>query len=100
MAEVVEEFLSEAGATVRALSTAAVAGNAASFQAYAHALRSSASNVGAVALSELCVPWQTLSSAELLSRATQIKNHAEAELERTRREFQVWQVATSSSSGR
>jgi two-component system sensor histidine kinase RpfC len=65
IAEVVREFIDDTEQIIAHLHEALSADDLATFRAQAHALCSSAANVGARGLRELCYPWQTLSAAEM-----------------------------------
>lgn len=79
-----EEFLSEAQITTRQLGEAAKTGNMIEFRSQAHALRSSAVNVGALALGKLCDTWEQFKISELAGQASQVVTRALTELERIR----------------
>ncbi|MDW8398912.1 MAG: ATP-binding protein [Acetobacteraceae bacterium] len=81
---VVQEFLADAEGLLAELGRAAAAGDAAAFRAKAHALRSSAANVGARALGELCRVGQDISLAELAAAGAQQVERLAAELARAR----------------
>ncbi|WP_160000300.1 response regulator [Roseomonas sp. 18066] len=85
LAGLATDFLADAAGLIEALGSAAVAGEHARFQAEAHALRSSAANIGAIGLTRLCGEWRKLSRDELLREAPDLLVRARAELERTRR---------------
>jgi two-component system, sensor histidine kinase RpfC len=65
VAGVVRDFIEDAERTIAHLQEALAADDLAEFRAQAHALCSSAANVGACGLRELCDPWQTISAVEL-----------------------------------
>jgi two-component system, sensor histidine kinase RpfC len=81
--ELMADFLSDAKNLIDMLASAAARGDWQEFRSSAHALRSSAANVGATALGELCEPWLGLRSSELHARATEFATHAQSELVRT-----------------
>ena len=82
--ELLSDFLIDAAVTIELLSAAAGQGNTMTFRDQAHALQSSASNVGAVALAELCAPWVGHRGSELKARAGDFSARALTELNRTR----------------
>jgi two-component system, sensor histidine kinase RpfC len=63
--QIVNDFLADAGQLVTELEDAAASGDAAIFRDRAHALRSSAAHVGAVALFDLCLGWRGIGADEL-----------------------------------
>jgi two-component system, sensor histidine kinase RpfC len=82
--ELLSDFVSDAADTIELLSAAAGQGNTTVFRNQAHALQSSASNVGAIALAELCAPWVGRRGSELKARAGDFTARAQVELNRTR----------------
>jgi two-component system sensor histidine kinase RpfC len=82
--ELMSDFLIDAAKFISNLTAAAVQGNTAVFHDQAHALRSSAINVGAMALCELCDPWVGERGSELRAKAGDFAARAHAELARTR----------------
>ncbi|ONG56686.1 hypothetical protein BKE38_05420 [Pseudoroseomonas deserti] len=85
LAGLAADFLADAAGLIELLGQAAAAGEHARFQAEAHALRSSAANIGAIGLTRLCGEWRKLTRDELLREAPELLSRARAELERTRR---------------
>ena len=75
-------FCAEAHTRLDALRTAAAAGDAQEFRLQAHGLRSIAANVGARPLGELCLPYQTVSAAELRDEGAAYVARVAAELKR------------------
>ncbi len=72
--ELVDEFLVESDRLVRDLSDAVADEDVNAFREAAHALRSSAANVGAGAIFELCLGWrQTDSTALALEGETRVR---------------------------
>lgn len=65
VAGVVRDFIEDTERIIAQLQAALMADDLTKFRAQAHALCSSATNVGARGLRELCYPWQTLSAAEM-----------------------------------
>jgi two-component system, sensor histidine kinase RpfC len=82
--DLLSDFLIDAAGTIELLSAAAGHGNTTAFRNQAHALQSSASNVGAIALAELCAPWVGHRGSELRARAADFTARAQTELNRTR----------------
>lgn len=82
--ELLSDFLADAAEIIDLLTVAAAQGNSTAFRYQAHALRSSAVNVGATALAELCIPWVGHGGSELKARSTEFTARARAELSRTR----------------
>ena len=82
--ELLSDFVIDAAETIELLSAAAAQGNTTAFRTQAHALKSSSSNLGAMALFELCTPWVGCRGAELKARAVDFTAHAQIELNRTR----------------
>jgi two-component system sensor histidine kinase RpfC len=99
VAELVEDFLVEAEDLLHQLVAAATEGDAGRFRADAHALQSSAANLGARALATLCSPWQLLGPDELRAQAAQFAARAGGELERTRRAL-LTRAAAGARQGR
>jgi two-component system sensor histidine kinase RpfC len=79
-----EDFLQEAAQVLQALQAAAGQGDARRFRAEAHALRSSAANMGARAIYELCSAAEAMSAAEIASSGARQVSLLAAELERVR----------------
>ncbi len=65
LAELIKEFVHDAGELVTTLIEAAAEGNVRKFRDQAHALRSGAANIGAKGLYELCLGWRQITVAEL-----------------------------------
>lgn len=82
--ELMSDFISDAGILIDNLSSAAARGDSPEFRSSAHALRSSAANVGAMALGELCAPWHGCRDSELRARSAEFIAHAQSEFARTR----------------
>lgn len=79
------DFLADAAVLIESIGAAALAGDAARFHAEAHALRSSAANVGALALTRLCGEWRRMGREEIMREGADLALRAHGELERTRR---------------
>lgn len=82
--ELAEEFLADAGEVVGAIAAAAGAGDPARFQAEVHALRSSASNIGAVAVTRFCGELHGMGREEMMREASAIAVRGQEVLDRTR----------------
>jgi two-component system sensor histidine kinase RpfC len=83
--ELGEDFLQDAGALVDAIGEAAAAGDVARFQAEVHALRSSAANLGAVAVTRLCGEWRALERDAMMREWHALSAAGHDALDRTRR---------------
>jgi two-component system sensor histidine kinase RpfC len=77
----IDDFIADLDLILDQLASAAREGDARAFRDRAHALRSSAAHVGAMALFDLCLGWRELDDHALLMRA-------DAELARLRQEVQ------------
>ncbi len=82
IAEISESFRTEAAAKLDGLRAAARDGDVQEFRSLAHGLRSIAANIGATGLGVLCLPYQTISSADLRARGAEHTNRIAQELER------------------
>ncbi|MGE4482666.1 ATP-binding protein [Acidocella sp.] len=82
--ELMSDFLSDAKDLIDQLEADATRGDSQEFRSHAHALRSSAANVGAMALGKLCIPWSGLRGGELRAQAVTFTARANSELKRTR----------------
>jgi two-component system sensor histidine kinase RpfC len=80
------EFVNEGGSIVERMIAAVEAGDQAAFQHEAHALSSSAGNLGAFALARLCRSWKDLGPDE-------IARHGDDYLEDLRREWSLAALA-------
>jgi two-component system sensor histidine kinase RpfC len=90
--QIVYDFLGEAEQLMTDLEGAAAAADAATFRERAHALRSSAAHVGAVALFELCLGWRGIGPDELVAQGTD-------QLARLRSEFGRLRTALLAEAG-
>jgi two-component system sensor histidine kinase RpfC len=84
VAELAIQFTADAASLVRDLATAATTGDADLFRDRAHALRSSAANVGARAIYDLCLAWRHIGEGELATRGAEHVDRLSDELERVR----------------
>ncbi len=97
VAGVIAEFLDDAEALLVDLAAAAAEANAVRFRAKAHALHSSAANVGARALCDLCRAAQDIRPADLAESGAQFVERLGAELGRARQAL-LRRGGTSSSA--
>jgi len=65
VAEIVDQFVTDAVSILRNLSDAVAQGDVSSFHDHAHALRSCAANVGAQRMRGLCLDWRDIEAREL-----------------------------------
>ncbi|MCQ4158446.1 ATP-binding protein [Roseomonas sp. GC11] len=82
--QLAQDFVSDAATLIEAIGQAATQGDIPRFQSEAHALRSSAANLGAVGITRLCGEWRKLSREELMREGADQALRARAELERVR----------------
>ncbi len=85
LAELIKEFVHDAGLLVETLTDAARDGNVRKFRDTAHALRSGAANIGAKGLYDLCLGWRQITVAELNENGPRHVERLRIELERTQR---------------
>ncbi len=85
LSELLADFLDDAQGLIHELAMAANSGDMRTFRDHAHALQSSAVNVGALALGELCAPWLGLRGSEMQSRASEFSIRAQEELARAQK---------------
>jgi two-component system sensor histidine kinase RpfC len=83
--ELGEDFLQDAEVLVDAIAEAAQAGDTARFQSEVHALRSSAANLGALAVTRLCGEWRGLEREAMMREGRALATSGRDALERTRR---------------
>ncbi|MBX6747049.1 MAG: Hpt domain-containing protein, partial [Acetobacteraceae bacterium] len=84
VAGLMEDFLQEAAQVVQAMQAAAGQGDVRRFRAEAHALRSSAANMGARAVQELCAAAEAMVPAEIAGAGARQVALLAAELDRVR----------------
>ena len=82
LAEIAESFQSEARASLAELRIATARDDVAAFRDRSHAIRSSATNIGAQPLAKICLPFETISGDALRSHAKTYLGQIEAELDR------------------
>ncbi len=80
--EISESFRTEAAAKLAGLRAAARDGDVQEFRSLAHGLRSIAANIGATGIGQLCLPYQTISAADLRARGTEYVRRIAQELDR------------------
>ena len=85
LAELIKEFVHDAGELAETLVEAALAGNVRKFRDQAHALRSGAANIGAKGLYDLCLGWRQITVADLNENGPRHVERLRIELERTQR---------------
>ena len=81
--DVLHGFVADAERIIATLERAAIAGDAIRFRAEAHALCSSAADVGAVAIRALCEPWQHISPSTLEDAGSTLVKRLHHEWRRT-----------------
>jgi two-component system sensor histidine kinase RpfC len=79
----IDDFVADLDAVRQQLETAAAHGDVRAFRSQAHALRSSAAHVGALALFDLCLSWRELDDHALQLRAGAELAALRAEIGRT-----------------
>ncbi|MGI4954809.1 MAG: response regulator [Janthinobacterium lividum] len=84
LGKLIDDFLVEAHDTARAVMDAAAQADHMQFRSAVHALHSSAANLGAQSLTELCTAWQGLRSTEFSEQTRHFPGALQAELDRTR----------------
>ena len=86
---VISEFIEDASMLIDELEAAAEAGDCTAFRDRAHALRSSAANLGATALCDLCFGWRDLGTRDLAEHGRRELDLLRAEFDRLRTELQA-----------
>ena len=81
--ELIEDFLAEANRIIDSASQAALHRQKINFRTAIHALQSSAGNVGAQSLADLCEQWQKFDLVEFNEAAEKIPMRLSAEMART-----------------
>jgi two-component system sensor histidine kinase RpfC len=84
VAELAGQFLADAGAIIAELDAAAADGDVTAFRERAHALRSSAANIGAHGIYDLCVAWRQINAGDLSGQGRAHVRKLTEELERVR----------------
>jgi two-component system sensor histidine kinase RpfC len=81
VAEVLAQFLEDAVVILADLAAARQSGDIIAFREQAHALRSSAANVGARGIFEMCLTWRDISTADLEDQGAEIMTRLEVEFD-------------------
>jgi two-component system sensor histidine kinase RpfC len=97
LAELIKEFINDAGVLVRSIAAAAEAVDVRIFRDQAHALRSGAANIGAKGLYDLCLQWRQISEGELQLDGRRHAERLGAELERVREALLQYQATAEQS---
>jgi two-component system sensor histidine kinase RpfC len=84
VSDIASAFLTDGMQLLEELRSAAARGDTRRFRDKLHALRSSAANVGARAIDELCFDWRQITTAELLAHGEDHVRRVEIEFERVR----------------
>jgi two-component system sensor histidine kinase RpfC len=84
LAELIKEFINDAGVLVQSVAAAAEVVDVRMFRDQAHALRSGAANIGAKGLYDLCLQWRQISEGELQLDGRRHAERLAVELERVR----------------
>jgi two-component system sensor histidine kinase RpfC len=99
LADLIKEFISDAGVLVQQIADAAAAVDVRMFRDQAHALRSGAANIGAKGLYDLCLQWRQISETELQLDGRRHAERLAAELERVRHALLQHQATVEQSEG-
>jgi two-component system sensor histidine kinase RpfC len=99
LADLIKEFVNDAGVLVRQVAEAAEAVDVRMFRDQAHALRSGAANIGAKGLYDLCLQWRQISEAELQLDGRRHAERLSAELDRVRHALLQHQTIAEQSEG-
>jgi two-component system, sensor histidine kinase RpfC len=97
LAELIKEFINDAGILVQSIAAAAEAVDVRMFRDQAHALRSGAANIGAKGLYDLCLQWRQINESELQLDGRRHAERLSAELERVRDALQQYQTTAGQS---
>ncbi len=98
LADLIKEFIHDAGQLVAEISAAAEAVDVKVFRDQAHALRSGAANIGAKGLYDLCLQWRQINEMELQLDGHRHAERLSAELERVRHALMQHQEAAAGQS--
>jgi two-component system sensor histidine kinase RpfC len=90
--EVIRDYLAESAQGYARLQAAAAASDVLGFRAQAHAMRSSAANLGAVELCRLCQPWETISADDLARSGASHLRRLQAECDRVEATLLNWEA--------
>jgi two-component system sensor histidine kinase RpfC len=99
LADLIKEFINDAGVLVQQVAKAAEAVDVRMFRDQAHALRSGAANIGAKGLYDLCLQWRQISEAELQLDGRRHAERLAVELERVRQTLLQHQATVEQSEG-
>jgi len=97
LAELIKEFISDAGVLVQSIAAAAEVVDVRMFRDQAHALRSGAANIGAKGLYDLCLQWRQINEGELQLDGRRHAERLSAELGRVRDALQQYQTTSGQS---
>ncbi len=97
LADLIKEFVNDAGVLVAEIAAAAEAVDVKLFRDQAHALRSGAANIGAKGLYDLCLQWRQISEMELQLDGHRHAERLTAELDRVRQALLQHQAASAQS---
>ena len=84
VAELINEFIADASEVLQRMRDAIDAADVRHFRDCAHALRSSAANIGASIIQEMCLGWRQISPVDLVTHGHEHLRRLEAEVERVR----------------
>jgi two-component system sensor histidine kinase RpfC len=98
LADLIKEFVHDAGALVERIAEAAETVDVKMFRDQAHALRSGAANIGAKGLYDLCLQWRQIGEAELAADGRRHAERLAAELDRARYALLQHQAAAAEQS--
>ena len=94
VADLVGEFIADAGDVLHRMRKAAEAADVRQFRDGAHALRSSAANIGAGIIAEMCLGWRQISPVDLVTHGNEHVRRLEAEVLRVRASLLQHRAAT------
>ena len=97
LAELIKEFINDAGVLVQSIAASAAAVDVRMFRDQAHALRSGAANIGAKGLYDLCLQWRQINEGELQLDGRRHAERLSAELERVRDALLHYQTTAEQS---
>jgi two-component system sensor histidine kinase RpfC len=95
LSSLIQEFLTDADLLISQLRNSAIAVDSIRFRANAHALQSTAANIGAKAIFKLCFDWQKISDAELARNGLKLVELLAQEVERARQALLEQDLAKS-----
>ncbi|MDB5396181.1 MAG: sensor histidine kinase [Rhodospirillales bacterium] len=99
LADLIKEFISDAGVLLQQIADAAAAVDVRMFRDQAHALRSGAANIGAKGLYDLCLQWRQIGETELQLDGRRHAERLTAELERVCHALLQHQATVEQSEG-